>query len=84
MITNFLLSILSAFVNGVVSFLPVGSLPTEISSALATMWGYVNLFSYVVAVDTLIQVVGLVLVFDLVVMAWHFINWIIRKIPGMQ
>jgi len=34
--------------------------------------------------DTLIVVLVLVIGFDLIVLLWHIIQWIIRKVPGMQ
>lgn len=84
MIISFFLSILFLLVNGVVSLLPVGELPVAFGTSVASIWGYVNVFSYVIAVSTLIQVVVLYIGFDLVVLLWHVVNWIIRKIPGMQ
>jgi len=84
MITTFLLQILSSFLNFIVGLLPTGNLPTAISSSITSIWGYVNAFSYVVAVQTLIQVVVLVIAFDIGMLLWHLIQWIIRKVPGMQ
>jgi len=84
MIGTFFLSILAAFLGLLLGFLPTGTLPPEIAAAFNSIWGMVNAFSYVIAVDTLIQVASLVLAFDLIVMLWHIIQWIIRKVPGMQ
>lgn len=84
MITTFLLNILSSFISGVISYLPTGSLPVQVSTSVSSIWGYMNLFSYVIALDTLLQVLILVIIFDGVLLAWKFINWIIRKVPGMQ
>lgn len=84
MITTFLLNIFFSLVNALLGVLPVGSLPSGVSSSITSIWGYVNAFSYVIALDTFLQVLALVVAFDLVVLLWHIIQWIIRKIPGMH
>jgi hypothetical protein len=84
MITTFLLTILGSFLGVLLALLPVGHLSSSITSSVTNIWGFVNAFSYVIALDTLIQVVLLMIAFDLVLLLWHVINWIIRKIPGMQ
>lgn len=84
MITTFFLTIFYSFVNLIVGFLPVGSLPSAVNTAIVYFWGVMQTFSYVVPVDTLLQAILVVFVFDFAVLLWHFINWIIRKIPGMQ
>jgi hypothetical protein len=84
MITSFLLLLAYSFVNLMVSFLPTGHLPVAITSAFAYFMGVLNSFSYVVPVDTLLSAAGVVLVFDGAMLVWQFVNWIIRKIPGMQ
>jgi len=84
MIITFFLTVLYNFLSFVLSFLPTGNLPVGISSAITSVWGYINAFSYVIALDTFLQVLLLVLAFDFIVFSWHVIQWIIRKIPGMQ
>jgi len=84
MITSFLLAMLIGLISLLVGFLPTGNLPIEFTNAIGTVFGILNTFSYLIAVDTLLLLVGLVIVFDGVVLLWNFINWIIRKIPGMQ
>jgi len=84
MITSFFLTFFADFLSGLLSLLPTGSLPQQISDSLSTVWGLVNAFSYVIAVDTLIQVVVLAVAFDVVLLLWHIIQWIIRKIPFIQ
>jgi len=84
MITSFFLNIFALFLSGLLSLLPSGSLPAAFSSSLSSVWGFVNAFSYVIAVDTLIQVVVLVIAFDLAVLLWHVLQWVIRKIPFIQ
>jgi len=65
-------------------FFPTGFLPTAISTAVSYFVGIANAYSYIIPVDTLLQAVGVILVFDTAMLLWHFINWIIKKIPGMQ
>jgi len=84
MITSFFLIFLGNFLTGLFSLLPSGALPAQVSLSLTSVWGFVNAFSYVLAVDTLLQVLLLAIVFDIVVLLWHVLQWIIRKIPGMQ
>lgn len=84
MITSFLLTILNTFLLFIVGFLPTGSLPLQISTSIVNIWGYVNAFSYVIALDTLIQVVVLAVAFDLVMLLWYLINWILKKIPWIK
>lgn len=84
MITTFLLIIANAFLNFLLSFLPTGSLPSAIPQAVHYFVGIVNSFSYVIPVQTLFEAFALVVSVDLAILLWHFIQWIIRKIPGMQ
>jgi len=84
MISTFFLSIFYSFVNFLVSFLPSGSLPSGVSTAVTYFWGVVNTFSYLLPLDTLLQALLVVFAFEFAIMLWAFLNWIIRKIPGMQ
>jgi len=84
MITTFFLTIFYGLTNLLVSFLPSGHLPSEIETAFSYFMSLLNLFSYVVPVDTLLQAALIILAFDGVLMLWYFVNWIIRKIPGMK
>jgi len=84
MITTFLLYIFNAFVGFLISFLPNGNLPDVITNAFIYFVGVMNAFNYVVPVATLFQAFALVVAVDLAILLWHFINWVIRKIPGMQ
>jgi len=84
MIGTFFLTILNSFLGLLVGFLPTGGLPAEVSSSITSVWGFVNAFSYVIALDTAIQVLVVVIGFELILLLWAFVNWIIRKIPGMQ
>jgi len=41
-------------------------------------------FSYLIPLDTVLQAVIVVFAFEFALLLWSFLNWIIRKIPGMQ
>jgi len=84
MIVTFILQIFISFVNLIIGILPSGHLPTEVLTAFAYFVGLLNSFSFIVPVDTLIQAALVVLVFDGAMGGWYFLNWVIRKIPGMQ
>jgi len=84
MITTFFLTIFYAFVGGLLALLPTGHLPAIMQTSFEYFLGIANLFSYIVPIDTLLQAVLVVLVFDGAIVLWHMINWVIRKIPGMQ
>jgi len=84
MIFTFLLTIFNTFVSFLLSFLPSGNLPSIITDAFTYFVGVMNAFSYVIPVATLFQAFALIVAVDLAILLWHFINWVIRKIPGMQ
>jgi len=84
MIATFFLSIFNSLIGGLLGLLPVGHLSGEIGAAISYFVSVANAFSYVVPVATLLQAVALILIVDGAILAWHFINWVIRKIPGMQ
>jgi len=85
MITSFLLNIGSSFVSFLIGLLPSSSgVPTEWTSAVYTIWSDINAFSFIVPVDTLLQVLILALTFHFAIFLYHLTMWVIRKIPGMQ
>jgi len=84
MILTFILSLFFGLIGLLASALPTGHLPAIMTTAFAYFFGVANTFSYVVPVATLMQALIVVVAFDGAILVWHFINWIIRKIPGMQ
>lgn len=84
MILTFLFSIFTAFLGFIISFLPAGNLPTAITTSFSYLLSIVNAFSFIIPVDTLLQAAAVILVFDGAMVLWYFVNWVIRKIPGMQ
>jgi len=71
-------------VTGLFALLPSGSLPPEILGGVNYFVGIVNSFSYVIPVGALFSAFALVVSVDIAILLWHFINWVIRKIPGMH
>jgi len=84
MISTAILTFLNSFLQFLLGFLPSGSLPTEIATAINYFVGIVNSFSYVIPVATLFQAFAVVVSVDVAILLWHLFNWVIRKIPGMQ
>jgi len=84
MIITLILNTFYFLLDRMVSLLPIGSLPVAISSSFAYFMGLLNSFSFFIPVDTLLQAAGVILVFDGALIIWYFVNWVIRKIPGMQ
>lgn len=84
MITSFLLSMGYTLIGALMSVLPTGHLPSIMSTAFAYFLGVANTFSYIIPVGTLLQALVVVVAVDGAILVWHFANWIIRKIPGMQ
>jgi len=73
-----------SFASFILGLLHSGTLAQGIIDAIQYFWGVLNSFSYIFPVGTLLAALLIVLAFDLAVMAWHFLQWIIRKIPGMH
>lgn len=82
MIFEFLLSIPAYILQALLGVLPTGgSVPTEWISAVSTMWGYVNAFSFIVPINTLLWALGIALTFHLAILGFKLFHWIITKIP---
>lgn len=83
MITGFLLTLIYTFVLFLIGFLPAG---TELSTAwvdgVATIWGYINAFSFIVPVDMLITCLGIAIAFHLFIFAWKALHWLYSLIRG--
>jgi len=82
MITTFLLTILYSLLNLLVGFLPIGSLPAPISSALTYFVGILNTFNFFFPIDTLLTVLVFAVGFHAIIYLYHLINWIYHKIRG--
>jgi len=82
MITEFLLSIPGYLLQAVISLLPTGEgVPIEWTSAVYSIWAYINEFSFIVPVNTLLWALGIALTFHLSIFGFRAVHWIITKIP---
>lgn len=84
MIFTVILNFFDLFLGGLLGLIPSGHLPAAITTSFAYFFNTANQFSYVVPIATLMQAFALVLAVDGAILIWHFMNWVIRKIPGMQ
>jgi len=84
MIITLFLDFIYLLLQGLIALLPTGHLPTAMTTAFVSLFGLLNTFNYVIPIVALMQVVVLTLALDGAIMLWHFINWAIRKVPGMQ
>lgn len=84
MIFTLILNFFDLFLSGLLNLVHEGHLPSQITTSFAYFFNTANQFSYVVPIATLMQAFALVLTVDAAILVWHFLNWIIRKIPGMQ
>lgn len=81
MITTFILITVNTFVGFLLALLPTGSLPSGISSSMYYIFGVMNTFNWFFPLDTLFTVLAITVGYELVVMGYYFIMWILRKIP---
>lgn len=84
MIITFLLAIVNIFVSFLLGFLPTGSIPTSIILYFSYLVGFLTAFNWFFPIDQLLLVLGLTIGFELVVVAYHFIMWILKKIPFLN
>jgi len=84
MIVSIFLTFVNGFVNLVLGALPAGHLPAIMTTGFAYFLGVANLFSYVVPVGHLLLAMTVVLAFDAAVLAWNFIQWVLKKIPFLH
>lgn len=82
MITGFFLNIGLTLITYFVNLLPVRPFPTEIAGAITAIVGYMNAFSFIFPVGTLLTVLGLALTFHLTVILWNFSHLVLRYLRG--
>jgi len=80
MITSFLLQIVFTFLNFLISFLPVGSLPSGIPTAITYIAGVMNTFNWFFPLDTLFAVLAIAVAFEVAIIVFHFVEWVYHKI----
>jgi len=87
MIIGTILYIFGTFINALLSLLPSspvagGGLPTEVITAIASVYSWINAFSFLFPVDTLFEVLTLAIGFYVSIFFFKLINWIINKVRG--
>jgi len=81
MITGFFLQVFYAVIAFFVGLLPVSDFPTQITSAIQAAWYYINSFSYIFPVGTLLTIIGIATIFHAAVLFWrlaHLVGGYIR------
>jgi len=82
MIFSFLISIPAFLLQALISVLPDGGeIPTEFVEGVAEIWGYINAFSFIVPIDTLLWCLGIAMFFHVAIFSFKAFHWIITKIP---
>lgn len=89
MITDAILLILLAFIFLVtlpLRVLPDATLSPEVSTSLTTLSPYLGNIASVstLLVGTILGIIVLIVVFESLVLVYKGINWVIRKIPGLN
>jgi hypothetical protein len=84
MIVTLFLNSIAFLLNGIISFFPLGTIPTQWVSAVYQIWAYGNSFSYVFPVSAILFWLGIVLAFNAAVLGFKLFSWIIRKVPGIS
>jgi len=85
MITDVILQIPLFFLNLMLGLIPDSSgLPSGVSSAITTAIGYIKGVSFIFPIETLFQIILLIFSIEAGLLLWKFINWIIKKIPGVS
>lgn len=82
MITGFFLRIGYVILNFFVGVLPIAAFPTQITSAIQVIAGYMNAWSFIFPVATLLQVLAVAFVYHFAIMAWHYAHLIGRYLRG--
>lgn len=85
MITTVFLNLIFALISYFISLLPAGVVfPTAWTAGIATIWGDINAFSFIVPVDTLLTCLVIAIIFHLFQFGWNFMHWIYGIIRGSR
>jgi len=85
MIFTIMFIVFFGFLNVIYGFLPVSSqLPSIVSSSISLIFGYIQNFSFVFDVTAIAQAFGLALTIEGLVIVWHIVHWVLRKIPFLH
>jgi len=82
MITGFFLQIFYALVSFFIGLLPVIAMPASWTSALSLVWTYLNQYSFLFPVTTLVSVLSFAVVFHLALLGYDLSLKIYHMIRG--
>lgn len=82
MITGFLLQIFYVLITFFFSFLPAITLPSGVTSAITTAFGFMNQFTFLFPLATLLSVVVIAISFHLALLTFDFVIWLIHLLRG--
>lgn len=82
MIIGYILSILYTILAFFVGILPTTSVPTGWLDALALIWGYLNSFTFLFPVSTLVSVLGVAVAFHLALLGYDLSLKVYKMIRG--
>jgi len=82
MITSAFLSIVNFFLNLIVGLFPSGTgFPSQVHTASQTVGGYVGIFDPIFPLDTLYQIIILVIIIEIAILGFKSIKWLVSYIP---
>jgi multimeric flavodoxin WrbA len=87
MITSFLLKAFHALVYIMlypIRLLPDVDLTGNIGSAITTAGSYLSGLNDIIPIGTILAAIGLILVVEGAIFVYKGVNWLIRKIPGVN
>ena len=88
MISTAILNLIYGVIRGILylpeKLLPSVSLDGNIAVAIARAGDYLSGVAYVLPVNTMLAVFGVILTIEGAIFTYKLINWLIRKIPGIN
>lgn len=82
MITDQLLNAIYYFLYSILGTIPSGHLAPGITDSITTMGGYLKYIKLWFPVDTLLEIIGLILAIETTLLGYYFVMWVIHRIPG--
>lgn len=82
MIVGAFITFITYILSGIVSLLPVSAgFPSDVSSSVVTMAGYVAILNVLLPIPTLATVVGIVIAAELAIFTFKTFKWLISHLP---
>jgi len=82
MITTAFLAIVNYFFQLIVNVFPVGNgFPSQVHTASQQIGGYVGILDPIFPIDTLYQIIILVIVIEIAILGFKSLKWVISHIP---